>query len=66
MCTKKLRYLTHNAVYETVLIFFFGYGAYVNSEILHLSGVISILVSGIIMAHYMTYNISETGKITTG
>ena len=61
---KKLRFLAHNPVIETVIIFFFGYASYVISEVLELSGVISILVAGISMSHYMFYNISDSGKVT--
>ena len=61
---KKLRFLTHSPVIETIIIFFFGYASYIMSEHLELSGVISVLVSGISMSHYMFYNISDTGKVT--
>ena len=56
----------HSAVLETAIVFFFGYMAYVSAEILELSGVISVLVCGILMAHYLFYNLSNTGKVTTG
>lgn len=63
---KYSRFLTHNSVLETALVFFFGYLAYMSAEILKLSGVIAILVAGIFMAHYMFYNLSPTAKVTTG
>jgi NhaP-type Na+/H+ or K+/H+ antiporter len=34
-------------------------------EILHFSGVISVLVAGILMAHYNFYNISPIGKVSS-
>ncbi|KAL4499898.1 hypothetical protein ABPG72_015247 [Tetrahymena utriculariae] len=63
---KKFRFLTHNPVVETVVVLLFGFGSFASSENLDMSGVISILVCGIIMSHYLFYNISSTGKVTTG
>jgi len=40
--------------------------AYISTEILSFSGVISILVCGIFMSHYLWYNLSINGRISTG
>ena len=66
---KNCRFITKlhsSAVLENAIIFLFGYMAYTICEIFEVSGVIGILVCGIIMAHYMFYNISSMGKISTG
>ena len=57
-CLKKMRFLTVSAVKETLLIFCFGYLAYATGEIAHMSGIIALLTSGVVMAHYAWYNLS--------
>lgn len=59
---KRMRFLTISAVKETLVIFFIGYLAYVTGELLHMSGIIALLTSGVIMAHYAWYNLSPQGK----
>lgn len=44
---KNFRFLTHSPVHETLLVFCFGYMGYLFSEILELSGIISLLTCGI-------------------
>jgi NhaP-type Na+/H+ or K+/H+ antiporter len=58
----KVRFVTVSAVKETLLIFLFGYAAYLISDLLHMSGIISLLTSGVIMAHYAWYSLSPQGK----
>ena len=55
---KKMRFISVSSIKETLLIFCFGYLAYSTGELAHLSGIISLLTSGIIMAHYGWYNLS--------
>jgi sodium/hydrogen exchanger-like protein 6/7 len=55
---KRMRFLTVSAVKETLLIFCFGYMAYATGELVHMSGIISLLTSGVVMAHYAWYNLS--------
>lgn len=55
---KNFRFLTVNPVIECNLIFCFGYLAYSLSELIHCSGIIALLTSGILMAHYTWYNLS--------
>ena len=47
------------------MLFCFAYLSYVISEIMGASGIISLLTSGIVMAHYTFYNISAPGKTST-
>mmetsp|Transcript_15994 Transcript_15994/g.1426 ORF Transcript_15994/g.1426 Transcript_15994/m.1426 type:complete len:161 (-) Transcript_15994:627-1109(-) len=61
-----MRFLSHNPVIETCVIFFFGYISYMCAELCAWSGVIAILVAGITMSHYLIYNLSPTGKVTSG
>ncbi|EGR28611.1 sodium hydrogen exchanger family protein, putative, partial [Ichthyophthirius multifiliis] len=63
--TKKVRVFEQLPKLETAIIFSFGFLSYLLSEICQLSGVITILVCGITMSHYLMYNISEKAKTTT-
>jgi len=40
--------------------------SYTVGEIVHMSGIISLLTSGIVMAHYAWYNLSPQGKHVSG
>ena len=62
LVTKNYRSLAKKPIIETALCFCFAYLAYVVSEIVHASGIITLLVSGILMAHYTWYNLSKLGK----
>jgi NhaP-type Na+/H+ or K+/H+ antiporter len=72
LCTfifKQLRKLTEhneNYVLEIVLSYLFGIFSYGASELLEFSGVISVLVCGITMAHFNFYNLSQNGQLLTG
>jgi len=59
---KRFRFLTHSAIAETSLIFFYGYLAYGFGELAHVSGIGALVTVGIIMAHYTWYNLSPQGK----
>lgn len=45
-----------------MMIFCFGYLSYVVSEVSKYSGIITLLTTGIVMAHYSWYNLSPQGK----
>ena len=62
---KTFRFLTHSCILETSIILYMGYASFAICELTHLSGVISVLVTGIILAHYNFYNISPIGKISS-
>jgi len=55
---KKFRFLTVNPVIEVNMIFVFGYLAYSVTELFHYSGIIALLVAGVVMAKYSWYNLS--------
>ena len=61
-----MRFLTVQSIRETLFIFGFGYISYTAGELLSLSGIISLLTSGIVMAHYAWYNLSPQGKHVSG
>lgn len=62
---KYMRFLTHSPVHETLLVFSCGYLAYMVSELFELSGIITLLSTGISLAHYAWYNLSPQSKQTT-
>lgn len=64
-CFKKFRFLSHSTTSETVFAFLMAYLGYSICEMTELSGVISVLMIGIMMSHYQGYNISTLGKVTT-
>jgi len=56
---KHVRAYSQNPVGETMALFCIAYMSYVISEITKNSGIITLLVAGIIMSHYTWYNLSE-------
>jgi sodium/hydrogen exchanger-like protein 6/7/sodium/hydrogen exchanger 8 len=60
------RFLSHNAIAEVTLMYMFGTLSYAIAEIADMSGVITVLVCGICLAHFNFYNLSITGQISTG
>jgi len=59
---KKMRFLTVSAIKEVLLTFCFGYLAYGFGEMAHMSGIICLLTTGIVFAHYGWFNLSPQGK----
>ena len=59
---KYFRFVTVSSIKETLIIFSFGYLAYCTGEVFHFSGIIAMLTSGIVMAHYAWYSLSPQGK----
>ncbi|CAF0728350.1 unnamed protein product [Brachionus calyciflorus] len=49
---------------ETAFMLIFMYSPYVFAEAIHLSGIMAILFSGILMSHYTHYNLSPITRIT--
>ena len=62
---KHLRFLTHSPIHETLFIFWFGYLSYMVSDLYELSGIITLLTSGILLSHYAWYNLSPQSKQST-
>jgi len=59
---KWVRDVAHSSIIETSLLFSFGYISYGFSELFHMSGIISLLTTAILMAQYTWYNLSPQGK----
>jgi len=55
---KKARFLTHSPITETIVLLLIALCCYFISEMFELSGIISLSVCGITMAHYTWYNLS--------
>ena len=62
---KNVRSMTKSPVAESALIFSFAYLSYVTAEIWHQSGIITLLTSGVTMAHYAWFSLSPQGKATS-
>lgn len=56
-----MRFLTESCVIEVVIVIYMGYASFTLCEMIELSGVISVLVTGVVMAHYNYYNLSNLG-----
>ena len=44
------------------MLFLFAYGSYAFAEALSLSGIMALFFCGIVMAHYNSYNLSDTTR----
>jgi NhaP-type Na+/H+ or K+/H+ antiporter len=62
---KTFRFLV-NPVCEVVVVYLFGILSYLIAEICNMSGVLAVLVAGIMLAHFNFYNLSMTGQVATG
>lgn len=62
---KYMRFLTHSPITESLIIMFDAFISYMFAEAVDVSGIISLLVCGIIMAHYGYYNLSHQGRTIT-
>lgn len=59
---KHMRSLTNSSTVECLVIFCIAYMAYVTAELAAFSGIISLLTSGVVMAHYAWYSLSSQGQ----
>ena len=59
---KRIRFLTVSAIKETLFIFCFGYLSYATGNVFDMSGIIALLTTGVVIAHYGWYNLSPQGK----
>lgn len=59
---KTYRSFSKNPTNEVMIIFCYGYIAYILSEVSENSGIITLLTCGIVMSHYTWYNLSPQGK----
>ena len=64
--TKRFRFIaTQSAIGESFLLICFGLFSYFLSEVLELSGIVSLLTTALILAHYAWHNLSPQGKHVT-
>lgn len=59
---KTFRSLAQMVVVEISMLFLCAYMSYVVAELFELSGIISLLTAGIMMAHYTWFNLSRQGR----
>ena len=59
---KHMRSLTTSSTVECLMIFLIAYMAYVTAEMAAFSGIIALLTSGVVMAHYAWYSLSSQGQ----
>lgn len=63
---KNLRFLVkEEGVTEIAMTILTGFIAYIVSEFVTFSGVISMLFCGIVLSHYNIYNLTEVGSSST-
>ena len=60
------KFLEHSDVAEVTILIMCGYLSYIVCEWLQFSGVLALLILGIIMNHYAYYNASEKARATAG
>jgi len=56
--------ISDHPTYELALLFLFAYGSYAMAESMDLSGIMALFFCGVVLAHYNSYNLSETSQVT--
>jgi NhaP-type Na+/H+ or K+/H+ antiporter len=62
---KKCRFLIENEVTQVAFTYIFGILSYMMAEFFGMSGVITVLISGVVLAHYNFYNLTVGGMHAT-
>lgn len=62
---RKFRFLVESEVAQVVITYLFGILSYVAAEYYDLSGVLTVLICGVVLAHYNFYNLSVGGMHAT-
>ena len=62
---KRCRFLVENEVTQVAFTYIFGILSYVMAEFFDMSGVITVMVSGVMLAHYNYYNLTVGGMHAT-
>ncbi|KAK7270225.1 hypothetical protein RIF29_23219 [Crotalaria pallida] len=62
---KKLYFGRHSTDREIALMILMAYFSYMFSELLDLSGILTVFFCGIVMSHYTWHNVTENSKITS-
>ena len=60
-----MRFLIKSEVSQVVLTYMFGILSYVIAQLFDMSGVITVLICGVTLAHYNFYNLSPGGMHAT-
>ena len=63
--TKTFRFLVENPLHETIIIVSIALMSYYATEYFEFSGVIALLMTGIILGHYAFYNLTNESKLST-
>ncbi|KAK7305194.1 hypothetical protein VNO77_43095 [Canavalia gladiata] len=61
---KTLSFGNHSSVREIALMILMAYLSYMLSELLNLSGILTVFFCGILMSHYAWHNVTEISRIT--
>ena len=56
--TKRMRFIGQSAIGESFILICFGLFSYELSELMELSGIVSLLTTALILAHYAWHNLS--------
>ncbi|CAI7746010.1 unnamed protein product [Closterium sp. NIES-53] len=62
---RKIYFVGHATDREVALMALMAYLSYVLSEVLELSGILSVFFAGIVMSHYTWHNVTESSRVTT-
>ena len=62
LMTKYFRVIAHSAVSESAFLILIAMMSYFISETSHMSGIVTLLVTSVLMTHYTWYNLSPQGK----
>jgi NhaP-type Na+/H+ or K+/H+ antiporter len=60
-----MRFLVNSEITQVVITYLFGILSYVIAELFDMSGVITVLISGVMLAHYNFYNLTPGGMHAT-
>ena len=63
--TKNFRIFEEEPTIETIIIFIFAYSSYALTEFYEYSGIISLLICGMVMSHLLQYNFSPLGIVSS-
>ncbi|CAH2221664.1 sodium hydrogen exchanger 1 [Pelobates cultripes] len=58
------RFTSHIRVIEPLFVFLYSYMAYLSAELFHLSGIMALIASGVVMRPYVEANISHKSHTT--
>eukprot|EP01032_Pedospumella_encystans_P008195 gene8195-9754_t len=62
---RTLPMIKHFPIYQTALVMLFGYLSYCAAEATGISGILTVFIAAVTLAHYSWYNLSSSAQITT-